>query len=1202
MPIGRPMRWPHRLEALAALDQAGDFAGLEAALARLPADPPAEALGPLAYWRGKVLLLAERYGEALEPLAEAVQRQPQRVHARYLLGVALARQALWLDAARQLRQALALQPQHAATALELAQVELALGDPAAAVAALEPVQPAPAAAQAYSLWLWRARVRAVPLAQAPALVAAAIQAPQRPGEGLLLEWFQIAAGLLLAGHFDQAEPWLEALGRPGPSLAACSHPFPRRLALLLRFGLALLQTPPTAAAELAAQLRSLLWLPLAERELALWPAVVEPFLHLLRGRLPSGAAASDLAPLADALAALDPAPERTAGERLAWLLSPPSDPLLRHSNDLPRLLELWPQLLAAPNDTLRQQRPALEQALDQLSDQLRHRPNHLVLHPDPALQRQALRWRERGLDLLQQANRRLAELTPARPSSQQPRRRWLLLASDDLPQCVLYRVQQKLEQLSALGGEGRVIQLEALQSWAWSEQLLWAQGVIVCRLPALQPVLRAIAAARQAGLPVLYDIDDLIVDPQHCPPPLATYGGTLQPELHRRFRLDVPLFAAAMASCDGAIVSTPSLAARWRELQAARGVEQPLWVLPNLAPPALQQARRSPRLPARQAPLRLVVASGTTAHKQSWQEELAPALALLLERHSQLQLDLLGHLQLPLVLQPHAARIRCRPFCEYPRYLQQLAEAQIGLVVLEDSPFTDAKSAIRWMEFSHLGLAAVLSPTRTYRELLTEGEHALFARGREAWITAIEQLIASPQQRLALARRAQQHALQQCAPERAEAFWRPWLAGAAARGPVLQLRPSRRRLLLANVFFAPQSIGGATRVLQDQAAALLAHAADRYAITVLCSDHAPWQSSEPSPGSASLPLAIHDWQGARVVRLALPSRHWREHRDPAVAAFCRRWFAQERFDLIHAHCLQVLSASPLEVARELGIPYAVTLHDGWWLSPRQFLITASGDPVDPADPLGHYDAPEQQAPELLAADRQRRRDLAAVLEAASARLAVSAPFAALHRQAGIAAVEVMENRWQPMPAAASRRPRSAAEPLRACFVGGMALHKGLAVLQAAMLQADLPAPGLTLTVVDATLEAGESSGLHWGSTPVRFVPSVPMAAMAAFYAEHDLLIAPSIWPESYGLVTREALSAGLWVVASEIGALAEPIRHGLNGHRIPPRDPAALAAVLAALCRNPPQPQPLLAFPAIDQALADQLHGLYARLLGETDP
>ena len=50
-----------------------------------------------------------------------------------------------------------------------------------------------------------------------------------------------------------------------------------------------------------------------------------------------------------------------------------------------------------------------------------------------------------------------------------------------------------------------------------------------------------------------------------------------------------------------------------------------------------------------------------------------------------------------------------------------------------------------------------------------------------------------------------------------------------------------------------------------------------------------------------------------------------------------------------------------------------------------------------------------------------------------------------------------------------------------------------------------------------------------------------MERMNDFYASQDVLIAPSIWPESFGLVTREALSAGLWVIASNAGALAEPL-------------------------------------------------------------
>ena len=121
--------------------------------------------------------------------------------------------------------------------------------------------------------------------------------------------------------------------------------------------------------------------------------------------------------------------------------------------------------------------------------------------------------------------------------------------------------------------------------------------------------------------------------------------------------------------------------------------------------------------------------------------------------------------------------------------------------------------------------------------------------------------------------------------------------------------------------------------------------------------------------------------------------------------------------------------------------------------------------------------------------------------------------------------------------------------------------------------------------------------MQWGETSVCVIPPVPMAAMAAFYAEQDVLLAPSIWPESYGLVSREALSAGLWVVASDIGAMADPIRHGENGHRVPAGDASALAAVLEQLAAEHPTPQPLLAFAADQKPLHQELDQLYRSVL-----
>ncbi|MEB3319608.1 MAG: glycosyltransferase [Cyanobium sp.] len=1166
----------------------------------------------LQYTIGKALVGLARHGEAVSPLQRSLAIDASRAHAHYLLGYCLARLRQWPAALTAQQRSCGLDPRQADSWYEQGRAALELGQEPLALAALEQ------ALRLRSDWPAALALRhsaAVRLAfeQGVGAAAAAIQAALEQGplpQWLLQDWCSWSGALLLAGELEQARTLLAGLTQCAATPQACTRPLPRRFALLLLLVVELLlpADDPEEARHWAGQLRESLWLPPCSVEQSLWHPILEPALSLLLARAPA-----QLQPAASGWLLLDslPAvvPPGVSTSRLEDAITrrlPSRDdsdflPFARRmqaGHDDLRLSLAWlPQSLSAARQRL-QEAPAdglvrrlLDRQLQRMSRWMLEGPDRLVAQP--GLLSTAIDLRTRAVQALVEASEAFAALDHQPPARSRPgpRRRWLLLASPDLPQCVLYRVEQKREQLQRLGCDVRLLWLAQLSDWRFTEALLWADAVVVCRLPAIHPVLRAMATARRFGLPVYYDVDDLLFDADHCPPPLATYGGTVSPVQHRRLALDVPLCAAAMARSDGVIVSTSSLARRWQELQPPG--QRPVWILPNLAPPALWLRSFCPQQRP-SGPLRLVFASGTTAHKQIWQEELAPALARLLATNVLLQLDLLGHVQLPESLGPFADRIRLRPYCDYDSYLRCLGQATIGLVVLEPGLFTDAKSAIRWMEFSLLGLASVLSPTATYTEILQHDRQVLFARGVEQWVTQIQRLIDDPAHRQVLADRARVRAQELFAPASADAFWMPLIHPAPAA-------PLRRRLLVINVFFAPQSMGGATRVAQDQVLQLLEQAGDRYEVTVLCADHEPWQLSDADDGAPGpdQPLAVdcHDWHGARVVRLALPDSGWRDHQDGRVAAFCRRWFAAEGFDLIHAHCVQMLTASPLQVAAELGIPYLVTLHDGWWLSPRQFLTTVTGQPVDPADPLSHFEAAANQSPELLAADRQRREQLVQVLERASARVAVSSAFAEIYRRGGVRDISVVENDWQPMASAPRRGVRPPDEALRLCFVGGLAVHKGYAVLQAALLGHGLASQGAgaSLTVIDATLKPGQTYSLDWNGTPVRFLPSVPMAEMGAFYAAHDVLIAPSIWPESYGLVTREALSAGLWVVASQIGALADPIDPGVNGSVVPPGDARALAEVLGQLCRAHPRPVALRHRIAGDRAI-DRLLLLYDRL------
>lgn len=74
--------------------------------------------------------------------------------------------------------------------------------------------------------------------------------------------------------------------------------------------------------------------------------------------------------------------------------------------------------------------------------------------------------------------------------------------------------------------------------------------------------------------------------------------------------------------------------------------------------------------------------------------------------------------------------------------------------------------------------------------------------------------------------------------------------------------------------------------------------------------------------------------------------------------------------------------------------------------------------------------------------------------------------------------------------------------------------------------------------------------------------------MSDLYAQIDVLFCPSTWPESFGLVSREANAAGCWVVASSLGGIGENITHGLNGFVVDPTV-SALGTVIRRIDDHP---------------------------------
>jgi glycosyltransferase involved in cell wall biosynthesis len=70
-------------------------------------------------------------------------------------------------------------------------------------------------------------------------------------------------------------------------------------------------------------------------------------------------------------------------------------------------------------------------------------------------------------------------------------------------------------------------------------------------------------------------------------------------------------------------------------------------------------------------------------------------------------------------------------------------------------------------------------------------------------------------------------------------------------------------------------------------------------------------------------------------------------------------------------------------------------------------------------------------------------------------------------------------------------------------------------------------------------------------------------------ADSDVMVVPSLWYENSPVVIQEARAAGVPVVVSGHGALAEKVQHGVNGLHVPPGDAEALRRTLERLASEP---------------------------------
>lgn len=144
--------------------------------------------------------------------------------------------------------------------------------------------------------------------------------------------------------------------------------------------------------------------------------------------------------------------------------------------------------------------------------------------------------------------------------------------------------------------------------------------------------------------------------------------------------------------------------------------------------------------------------------------------------------------------------------------------------------------------------------------------------------------------------------------------------------------------------------------------------------------------------------------------------------------------------------------------------------------------------------------------------------------------------------------------------------RDPGDELRIAFVGQAVDRKGLPVLLRAFeaLRDHIPAE---LVVIGPT--ADELEPMLLDARGVRALGKVSDEKKRAELERADVLCAPSLGGESFGMVLTEAFAGGTPVIASDIAGYRDVVRDGVDGVLVPRGDAQALAESLRDLYEDP---------------------------------
>ena len=334
-----------------------------------------------------------------------------------------------------------------------------------------------------------------------------------------------------------------------------------------------------------------------------------------------------------------------------------------------------------------------------------------------------------------------------------PRDQYILLidgVENIIPQCTRYRVLNKAEQLRKHGFAVKVVNLSDFQlSMAQN-----ASHIIIYRSPISPELLRLCHLAKEYGKPVFFDIDDLVFDTVYTDQLSYTQG--LNSVEKGNYDAGVRNYGYMLENCDGAITSTNQLQEELKKYQSTVLLNR------NLASDELISISSQFLKDYSQVSdvVKIGYFSGSISHNENF-ELIKPAIKQLLKKYSNVQLHIVGILDIPKDMKLFENQIVTHDYVDWDKLPALISEVDINLAPLVDSIFNRAKSEIKWIEAALVKVPTVASKIGAFSDEVVDGGTGLLATDDE-WFDKLESLVLSLELRQKLAESAYRAVLENC--------------------------------------------------------------------------------------------------------------------------------------------------------------------------------------------------------------------------------------------------------------------------------------------------------------------------------------------------------------------------------------------------------------------------------------------------------